>query len=280
MLSVYIQGGLGNQMFQLFAVIAHALSNGIEFKFPYYEHTSAGISRPTYWKTMFKHLSKHTFIPNTIPFARYNEPFFHYTQLPRTAQNIMCVGYFQSEKYFKTMFSQICDLIKLDDMKQSVRTELGSVYLKQDCLNISMHFRLGDYKSLQNVHPVLNNDYYIKSIQHIIDTTSSQLNIICFCEEEDKPVVMRRIDEIKLHFNSTRVVFVLCDTNVADWKQMLLMSLCDHNIIANSTFSWWAAYLNTNPSKIVTHPSAWFGPVNKHLNTNDLIPSEWCSIIT
>jgi hypothetical protein len=55
---------------------------------------------------------------------------------------------------------------------------------------------------------------------------------------------------------------------------MLLMSVCDHNIIANSTFSWWGAYLNQNPSKIVCYPGTWFGPALKH-DTRDLFPTDW-----
>ena len=64
---------------------------------------------------------------------------------------------------------------------------------------------------------------------------------------------------------------------IADWQQMLLMSVCDHNIIANSTFSWWGAYFNTNPQKVVCYPSVWFGPGVAH-NTMDLCPESWAKI--
>ena len=70
----------------------------------------------------------------------------------------------------------------------------------------------------------------------------------------------------------------ICDCDIDDWKQMVLMSLCDHNIIANSTFSWWGAYFNTNPKKIVTYPSKWFGEKLNHLNICDLFPIEWTQI--
>lgn len=280
MLSVYIQGGLGNQLFQIFALIYVSLEHKIPFTIPYYEITSVGNKRPTYWKTFLKHLARYTFTTNNYGFVKYNEPSFNYNKLPAIAsKHIMYFGYFQSEKYFKPMFQQICKLIKIDEFKQSVKSEFGDTYLRSNVINVSMHFRLGDYKFLQNVHPVIDDAYYVNSLNHIVlKVENIPINVICFCEEEDKQVVLSRIKHIESQFESKQINFILCDSQIEDWKQMIFMSLCDHNIIANSTFSWWGAYLNSSVSKMVTYPSKWFGLANKHIDIVDLIPNDWIKI--
>ena len=68
------------------------------------------------------------------------------------------------------------------------------------------------------------------------------------------------------------------DDFIPDWQQMLLMSICNDNIIANSTFSWWGSYFNENPDKIVCYPGVWFGPKLTQNNTVDLFPEDWKKI--
>ena len=75
----------------------------------------------------------------------------------------------------------------------------------------------------------------------------------------------------------TNCAFIKVTDDVEDWKQLLLMSACGNNIIANSSFSWWGAYLNTNPTKIVCYPEIWFGPKVTH-DTRDLFPESWTKI--
>jgi len=96
-----------------------------------------------------------------------------------------------------------------------------------------------------------------------------------FCEDNDIDDVDRIVNELKKNF--PLLTFVRGENKLADWEQMLLMSCCHHNIIANSSFSWWAAYLNSWCDKTVCYPSVWFGPAAPH-NTKDLCPQEWIKI--
>ena len=82
-----------------------------------------------------------------------------------------------------------------------------------------------------------------------------------------------KIDELQREFQN--ITFTPVDTSIVDYEQVLLMSLCQHNIIANSSFSWWGAYFNQNMSKIVTYPSKWFGPAQGNKKMDDMYPIGW-----
>ena len=87
---------------------------------------------------------------------------------------------------------------------------------------------------------------------------------------------MIRINNIKEKIK--HLTFIKIPNELEDWEQMLLMSCCQHNIIANSSFSWWSAYLNNNKEKFVCYPSLWFGPAKNKIDLKDLHPEEWVKI--
>ena len=173
--------------------------------------------------------------------------------------------------------------MKIPEKKQNMKSIMNSV-----CGNkrtISLHFRLGDYKSLVREYTPIGLDYYENSILYILKTlghdttattTASEHIVLYFCEDDDLMEVEPNIDRLRIRFPS--MVFHRAPNNIEDWQSMLLMSCCDHNIIANSTFSWWSAYLNTNPNKIVCYPDNWFGPGLPTHTTNDLCPPSWTKI--
>jgi len=167
-------------------------------------------------------------------------------------------------------------MLKLDQWHTDIRREYFSGENAAG-VNVSMHFRIGDYQDIQHVHPVLPYQYYMNAIREIRGRLGqSNIRILYFCEAPDRHIIEPFITKLKSKFEDIK--FVNVDSSITDWKQMLMMSCCDHNIIANSTFSWWGAYLNRNPTKIVCYPNKWFGPALANKPTDDLFPPEWRKI--
>jgi len=189
-------------------------------------------------------------------------------------QNVLLYGYFQSYKYFDLYYETLCKIIRLDNQKNKIKQKYLHTY---DCAQlISMHFRLGDYKMLPDYHPIMTYKYYFNCIKHIISTTNnSELHILYFCEKDDNTVVYETIKRLSVAFPMCK--FIKAVDTITDWEQLLMMSCCHHNIIANSTFSWWGAYFNRYGDKIVCYPSVWFGPKNP-VSTADLFPTSWNKI--
>ena len=75
-----------------------------------------------------------------------------------------------------------------------------------------------------------------------------------------------------------KITFIKCHCAIPDWEQLLLMASCRHNIIANSSFSWWGAYLNSNASKIICYPNVWFGALARN-DTRDMFPASWNKVV-
>jgi len=283
MITCNLMGGLGNQLFQIFATIAYASKSRNRFLFLNQETLGGGgcTLRYTFWSTFLTNLKP--FLTNTLPpLNMIREKNFTYNELPLdsiTGTNTMIHGYFQSYKYFQEHFETICKLIGLDKKKLEVLNKLG---LKKEDLNntISMHFRIGDYKKLTDFHPIAPQKYYENCLYYFNDINPGiQYKIIYFCEDEDLEEVLKTIQPLKKV--QTGYTFERGDNTLSDWEQMLYMSLCSHNIIANSSFSWWGAYFNTNKDinneRRVLYPETWFG--NKSNNdTKDLCPPDWVKI--
>jgi hypothetical protein len=285
-------GGLGNQLFQVFAIMALSIKTKRGFIFPS-KKLGGDKRQDIYWDTLFAELKKDTFDTpiHKLRLPMYKETTFHYNDeiqrhplVTNPLNGVALFGYFQSYKYFEKETNQIIKYMKLQEKKQNMRKLLTRI-----CGNkctISLHFRLGDYKSLTHHYTPLGLDYYENSILNILntlgsqpisqDTISSDHIVLYFCEDNDLAEVEPNINQLRTKFPS--IVFQKAPNNIEDWQSMLLMSCCDHNIIANSTFSWWSAYLNTNPNKIVCYPDNWFGPALPTHSTNDLCPPSWTKI--
>lgn len=210
-------------------------------------------------------------IVSRTPFAAFCsqrfivEPHFQYwpgiNNLPK---DCYLLGYWQSEKYFADVASQIrADFIfklPLDGLNVNVVENIGHVNA------VSLHVRRGDYANNPKTtatHGLCSMDYYLSAIQHVVDRVE---NPHFFVFSDDIPWVK---DNLKINFPCHYIGHNQGDESYND---MRLMSLCKHHIIANSSFSWWGAWLNPSLEKIVVSPKRWFAIEKDAL---DLIPQTW-----
>lgn len=259
MITIEIMGGLGNQLFQ----IACLLSYSLKYKIPFYFERvpTKKIDRPLYWDNLFKSLKPFLKEPMQLPI--YKEPHYHYSKLPYIEESFKLLGYFQSYKYFSENEESIFRLLRIRE-SQALFKETS----------VSLHFRIGDYKDLQEHHPLLSIDYYVKALDQLIkDTGKDDWNVIYFFEKKDTTLVKEHIEKLKKY----NLTFEPIDHCLSDWQQMLKMSVCKHNIIANSSFSWWGAYLNQSSPKVY-YPKVWFGPAQGIKQMEDLCPPTWTII--
>ena len=294
MIQVQLSGGLGNQMFQYaFGKHLALLTQSelvldlayIQSKLPFkkfstpmqYEldifnlnvdykslYFSNGITYPLakleyYFKTKRNSNNYSTLIESGMQFnARYlekDEPLF-------------IQGNFQSELYFKDIEADIREDFKfihlLEEENQQILNQIKSSN------SVSIHIRRGDYLSIKNnasKFRALELDYY-KNAMSILENKME--NITYFVFSDDINWVK---ENLKTH---AKTIFINHNKGKSSYIDMQLMSNCQHNIIANSTFSWWAAWLNANKNKIVVAPKTWF--LIDELNQNDIVPISWISL--
>jgi hypothetical protein len=276
MITCNLKGGLGNQLFEIFATMSYSIDSDHIFYFKNTYALNNGVTkRHTYWHSLLIFLRKHitdSIFNHNMKIVR--EKSFSYEELPITTllDNIILDGYFQSHKYFEKNYKQIYDYLQIEVLKKKATSKYNYNYKEF----VSMHFRQGDYKNLQDTHPILTCKYYENSLKEVLKKTNNNLQkVLFFCEKEDNEEIDKIIGELKKTIKNC--AFIKVTDDVEDWKQLLLMSACSHNIIANSSFSWWGAYLNTNPTKIVCYPEIWFGPKAPN-DTSDLFPESWTKV--
>jgi hypothetical protein len=262
-------GGLGNQLFQLFNLLSYAETNRQEFFLE--DLPPQREDRPFYWNTFLAPLRK--YLKPSIPLPVYQETKFEYDPIQsyrQINQPFKFLGYFQSYKYFQKNENILFEHIQLKETLDKTRENYPFDYSDF----ISMHFRVGDYKYLPEHHPVLSLSYYTSALNVMMRMTSAR-RVLYFYEPDDKDHVDEYIRLLKPLFPD--MDFISIDHTIPDYEQLCLMACCSHQIIANSTFSWWGGYFNTNPDKIVTYPSKWFGPAQQK-DTTDLFPTTWIKI--
>lgn len=229
-------GRLGNQLFQIAAVIGCAKTYRKNAKFPKWFCNYTKV----YYSDFFKNKIDEALDRNQIKF-NYKEPTFEYKSIPIFKEPVDLLGYFQSENYFKHCVSDILHYFEpADFLVKKIHDKYSNELTGNTC---SIHVRRGDYTG-SKVHDVCDLEYYNTCINNMIS-----MNITKFLVFSDD------INWCKSNFTNGDFHFIEGNSPVED---LFIMSFCKHNIIANSSFSWWASYLNKNPEKVVYAPKKWF----------------------
>ena len=256
MLFSQLKGGLGNILFIVAALKSLSLERNIPFVVSNNTQSSKKRDEEDFWiNSVLKNIKKVNKRPNDIK-VRYNEKTFRYKKIPETKHGLEINGYFQSEKYFKKYKNEIIELFT--SYKKQIIGKLNKK-LSPKNKTISIHIRRTDYVKLQHAHVVQDINYYKTSLEKM----SSELGYNNTTNMNDDYTFIVFSDDIEwcknheLFSSFKNIKFMENNTAIED---IYLMSMCDHNIIANSTFSWWGAYLNINKDKVVICPSKWFNP--------------------
>jgi len=266
-------GRLGNQMFQYAGLRGIAANRGFDWVIPRpdtYGDSNYGLfdcfEMGSVTENNFGMVSGQNVVTGRFDF---NKDFFN-----RCPDDVNLHDYFTTEKYF----SNITDVIRQDFTFKSEVLEPCKEIIDEIDNPIFIHVRRGDYLVNPAAHPVCPIEYYEKALTHFDDECPVLVfsDDIGWCKEQE----LFRGDRFMLSEYSERYPQT-CDTLEGRQKALIpyydlcMMSLCNGGIIANSTMSWWAAWLIRNPSQPIIAPKEWFGNFYEHYNMGDLYPESW-----
>jgi hypothetical protein len=268
--SIRLAGGLGNFLFQIATAYAYAK-----------RHNKKIVLNKDNSVTVHKHLDTYSnnilsncqefFSNEKVGGTQYHEQGFHYTEIPYISGDVYLNTYFQSSRYFddvdiKTLF------IYPEEESNRIMFEFNEKYKNVDMSkSCSIHVRRGDYLKFPDHHPTQTMAYYSKAIKKMPKDSV----FLIFSDD---------INWCKENFPDAPNKFIFIEGN-KDFEDLHIMTKCAHNIIANSTFSWWGAYLNENNdnksdinTNITIVPSIWFGGGYPDNDIKDLYLPQWIKI--
>jgi hypothetical protein len=251
-----LMGQLGNQLFIIATTASLALDHSVPALFPSLR-MEKDYNIPINHEQVFSHLDASD--PCASIDYVYIEPYFHYVPI-KYRPRMMIRGWFQSEKYFKHNKEHIMQLFAAPSAIEMHLQERYAEVLSHSN-TVAIHYRSYDKEDPHHeVYAACDVDYYQRAMSLFSKDTLFVIfsNDMAWCKKNFKNL-------------SYQFYFVEGEPHYHD---LYLMSMCHHNIICNSSFSWWGAYLNKNIDKVVIAPAAWFNP-NYKSDTQDLLPPEW-----
>lgn len=253
-------GGLGNQLFQWACArnLQEKYGHSINYDLSFYNGQDKRRPQLNEFKYLVFNNVKENYTLGEIGVGDgFSYSNFLKHELWKTQIRFKLWGYWQSEKYFKENADVIRNNLEIDPrIDYHIKDNYPFIGNEKTA---SIHIRRTDYVSSNGYHPVQSVSYYEQALEQI---------------EYDKLIVFSDdIDWCKDNLNFNNMVFAEGNTDIED---LYLMSACDDNVIANSSFSWWAAWLNKNPKKKIIAPEKWFGPQGP--SCNDTVPEGWIKI--
>ncbi|MCE6987648.1 alpha-1,2-fucosyltransferase [Dyadobacter sp. CY323] len=283
-----ISHGLGNQLFQY--AIARKLSiqakTSLYFDLRYYNHHYATDTFRSFRLNNFKidyqlldtspvliYLSKATklfpqrSLPPLFELVREGNDGFNARALTAKSMFVYLSGFWQTEQYFKDIQDVLQKEITLK-IAATPQFQKFEALIKKEENPISLHIRRGDYvnnSQFSNQFGFIGLDYY-KRATDMFQEKMPSCKFFVFSDD---------FQWVKENFpQDSNTVYVESAGDNSDLEDLMLMRTCKHHIIANSSFSWWGAWLNSYPGKMVVAPQKWYNNM-PDLNTNDLIPADW-----
>ncbi|SHN24216.1 alpha-1,2-fucosyltransferase [Mucilaginibacter sp. OK098] len=293
MIIIKLQGGLGNQMFQYaFGLsLSKKLNTSLYFDVSFFKQPDSGLTPRIYELDLFsspiniagdKQINK--FLrPNFIQKAFnktginkstiYRESSLRFTnEVFEVKPPIYFEGFWQSEKYFNAVEDLIRNVLIPKPALNQQSQKIADAITQQPNA-VSIHVRRGDYvnsKATNELHGVCSVNYFQNAIALIKEKI--QDSRFYFFSDDPEWVGEHLLPVID---NATLVQH---NYDADSWQDMALMSKCKHHIIANSSFSWWGAWLNPNKEKVVIAPATWFSTETDYLDSQDLLPKSWIRI--
>jgi hypothetical protein len=245
--TVTLQGGLGNQMFQLATAISYSKRTNKRFIMNTNISELVGLStRKTYWdKIHMQHDDK----IDSYNWHEIKEESFAFKELPNISEHVKLTGYFQSARYFE------------NDRIEIISRFVKDFDIRED--TVSVHIRRTDYIGL-NFYAELNKEYYHSAIRYIQSFYHQSLKLLVFSDDLEWVQKSKWFEHPE--FNAQFY------DEPGDYEQLIAMSQCRHHIMANSSYSWWAVFLG-DQSGITVSPKQWF--VDLNIATNDLYLPNW-----
>lgn len=264
MVYIELNGRIGNNLFQIAAGASYAKKYNLDYRVVCHDGYFLPEPDNCYIKDYIKQFKGNILRKIPIQEGRPQEECFYYYDIDFVYreipyhENILLYGTFHSYKYFDKEL--VKDLFEISsNEKQYILDKYGDI-LSQDVTSI--HVRRGDYCKQPHRYAVASMPYFNKAIDYI----GSNKKFLVISDD---------IEWCKKKFKGDHFYFSDNEKPIID---LYIQSLCKNNIISNSTFSWWGAWLNTNPDRLVIYPDPWYGKTFSNYNTKDLIPVDWIRI--